>query len=84
MSTNINAATSLQPMSLGTVTGDGSFKIKVGNTGGAQVDGLSIDASGRVTPLTLGNYANDGAASSGGVPVGALYRNGSVVMVRVA
>lgn len=32
----------------------------------------------------LANYANDGAASAGGVPVGGLYRNGSVVMIRVA
>lgn len=33
---------------------------------------------------TLGNYANDGAAATGGVPVGGLYRNGSIVMVRVS
>lgn len=32
----------------------------------------------------LGNYANDTAAAAGGVAVGELYRNGSVVMVRVA
>lgn len=31
----------------------------------------------------LGNYANDAAAASGGVAVGELYRNGSVVQVRV-
>lgn len=31
----------------------------------------------------LGNYANDAAAAGGGVSVGSLYRNGSVVMVRV-
>jgi Pectate lyase superfamily protein len=31
----------------------------------------------------LGNYANDTAAAGGGVPVGAMYRNGSVVQVRV-
>jgi hypothetical protein len=33
---------------------------------------------------TLGNYANDAAAAGGGVVVGQLYRNGSIVMVRVA
>lgn len=33
---------------------------------------------------TLDNYANDAAAAVGGVAVGALYRNGSVLMVRVA
>ena len=32
----------------------------------------------------LGNFVNDAAAASGGVPVGGLYRNGSIVMVRVA
>lgn len=31
-----------------------------------------------------GNYANDAAAAAGGVPVGAIYRNGSVLMVRAA
>lgn len=31
----------------------------------------------------MGNYANDAAAAAGGVIVGQLYRNGSVVMVRV-
>ena len=32
----------------------------------------------------LGNFVNDAAAASGGVPIGGLYRNGSIVMVRVA
>lgn len=32
----------------------------------------------------LGNYADDTAAAAGGVAVGAMYRNGSVLMVRVA
>lgn len=32
----------------------------------------------------LGDYANDGAAAAGGVAVGELYRNGSVLMIRVA
>jgi hypothetical protein len=31
----------------------------------------------------LGNYVDDTAAAAGGVPVGGVYRNGSVVMVRV-
>lgn len=31
----------------------------------------------------LGNYADDAAAAAGGVAVGELYRNGSVVQVRV-
>jgi hypothetical protein len=32
----------------------------------------------------LGNYANDAAAAIGLVPIGGLYRNGSVLMIRVA
>lgn len=32
----------------------------------------------------LGNYADDAAASAGGVPVGGVYRNGSQLMIRVA
>lgn len=31
----------------------------------------------------LGNYANDAAAAGGGVPVTGMYRNGSVLMIRV-
>lgn len=32
----------------------------------------------------FGNFANDAAAATGSVPVGGVYRNGSVLMVRVA
>ena len=39
---------------------------------------------GRTTYTGLGNYANDAAAATGGVEIGDLYRNGSVVMVRVS
>lgn len=35
-------------------------------------------------PLGLDNYANDVAAAAGGIPVNGLYRNGSVVQIRVA
>jgi hypothetical protein len=33
--------------------------------------------------IPFGNYVDDAAASAGGVPVGGVYRNGSIVMVRV-
>ena len=33
---------------------------------------------------SLGNYASDVAAAAGGVTVGGMYRNGSVLMVRVS
>lgn len=34
--------------------------------------------------LTLTNAADDTAAASAGIAIGGLYRNGSVVMIRVA
>lgn len=33
---------------------------------------------------TLSNYANDAAAAAGGVPIGGMYRNASVVQIRVS
>ena len=48
---------------------------------------LNVPASGTVVTFEglagLGNYANDAAAATGGVAVGSMYRNGSVLMVRV-
>ena len=35
------------------------------------------------TLSALGNFANDAAAATGGVAIGGLYRNGSVVQIRV-
>lgn len=43
----------------------------------------SIDPS-NIALGGLGNYANDVAAAAGGVAVGGMYRNGSVLMVRVS
>ena len=37
-----------------------------------------------IVRVTLGNYADDTAAAAGGIPLNGLYRNGSVLMVRVA
>jgi hypothetical protein len=34
-------------------------------------------------PTPLANFVNDAAAASGGIAVGRMYRNGSVVMIRV-
>jgi len=66
---------------------DGSFKLARGNIGATTQDILSVDANGRIAFVglqALGNYANDAAATSGGVAVGGMYRNGSVLMIRVA
>lgn len=44
---------------------------------------LSI-AWSQITGIALADYVDDTAAALGGVAVGGFYRNGSVVMVRVA
>jgi hypothetical protein len=45
---------------------------------------LNPGAGLTVTASALGNYANDAAASAAGVAVNGVYRNGSVLQVRVA
>ena len=63
---------------------NGTLKLARGNAGATTQDILTVDAAGYLKPGVLPNYANDVAAASGGVPVGGLYRNGSVVMYRVS
>lgn len=45
-----------------------------------------VRLEGAAVPPVAGlvNAANDGAAASGGVPVGGIYRNGSVLQIRVS
>lgn len=50
-------------------------------TGSLSVSGNGVNA---VTLPSLGNFANDAAASAGGVGISGLYRNGSVLMIRAA
>lgn len=45
--------------------------------------GFLVDGSGRITGTVWGNYANDAAAAGGGVPIGGIYCNGSILMIRV-
>lgn len=47
----------------------------------AQLDALIRAFTAQLDKLT--NAANDAAAAAAGVPVGAPYRNGSILMVRV-
>lgn len=55
----------------GKAQGDSSYRVKIEfNTG-------------KMHMTQLQNYANDGAAATGGIAVGQFYRNGSVLMVRV-
>jgi hypothetical protein len=57
----------------------------VGNTNYALETATGGDAKlgGLLYLAVPGSYANDSAASSGGVAVGEVYRNGSVLMIRV-
>jgi hypothetical protein len=41
-------------------------------------------AAAKLSFAGLDNYANDAAAATGGVAIGAVYRNGSVLQVRVS
>jgi len=53
-------------------------------TGRFQLPGLSIMPGGQLQFESLpGHFANDAAAASGGVPVGGVYRNGNVLLVRL-
>ncbi len=45
---------------------------------------LALSVSRMFEIYTSTSYANDTAAASGGVAVGQIYRNGSLLMVRVA
>jgi hypothetical protein len=46
-------------------------------------DALVVAMAAGGVPNNLVNAANDGAAAAAGVSVGNMYRNGSVLMVRV-
>ena len=61
-------------------TTDPDYTLDVGGDGNFSTN-LTV---GGAVNLTLTDAANDSAAASAGVAVGALYRNGSVVMIRVS
>jgi hypothetical protein len=57
-------------------------------TNGIDMSGITTGGAGRgiiwSVAQQLPTAANDAAAATAGVPVGGTYRNGSVLMVRVA
>lgn len=73
--------------------------VNVGNSGGfvqvvTSTTGFLVNCNGTeqmrvdsskftMNTANLGNYANDAAAAAGGVAVGQLYRNGSVIQIRI-
>ena len=56
--------------------------------GAATPVGLFLNGTYSLAPVVFGtlprNFANDAAAAAGGIPVGGVYRNGSVLNVRIA
>lgn len=62
---------------------NGTMKLARGNAGATTQDVMTVAANGTVS-LLLVEYANDGAAATGGVPVGGLYKTAGAVKVRAA
>tara|TARA_R100001443_G_scaffold45209_1_gene58209 strand:- start:295 stop:519 length:225 start_codon:yes stop_codon:yes gene_type:complete len=65
---------------------NGSVELDVPATVGANLQ-ITIPATAgtiAVLPTTLVNAPTDADASTAGVPVGGLYRNGSILMIRVS
>jgi hypothetical protein len=44
----------------------------------------AFNSNGLVNLANVKNFANDAAAAAGGIPVGGIYRNGSIVQIRIA
>ena len=68
-------------------TGNNSiFQVGVGASDAARDNAFDIHQNGIILMSVLQqstSYANDAAAQAGGVPIGGLYRNGSVVQIRI-
>lgn len=62
--------------------------LKVSHLSDQRQVATAVNSALRVTDQlnvkTLVNAANDAAAATAGVPVGAFYRNGSAIMIRTA
>lgn len=65
---------------------NGTMKLARGNAGATTQDIMTVDAAGTTSlrALAVPNYADDAAAAAAGIPVGGLYRTGTVVKVRAA
>lgn len=71
----------------GDVILQGTKAASTGTGEGTLVELMRVRASDGIAVLPIanvGNYANDAAAQTGGVPVGGIYRNGSVLMIRAS
>ena len=70
--------------SVSPVAANASLTVNANGTGTLTL-GASTNSAVKVPNVqAASSYANDAAAAGGGVPIGGLYRNGSVVQIRVA
>jgi hypothetical protein len=68
------------------VVGDSQVRLPLNGTLATVANPETLERKTLDAPsvANIGNYANDAAAAGGGVPVGGIYRNGSVLQVRVS
>ena len=62
------------------------FQVGVGTSDTNRINAFSINTNGIILAHVLLNsasYSNDSQAAAGGVPKGGLYRNGSIVQIRI-
>ena len=67
-------------------TGFYKFQVGVGTSELDRKNAFSVSGAGVIIAHVLAesdSYANDSQAGAGGVPVGGLYRNGSIVQIRI-
>lgn len=74
--------TATRMMIKGSGTSSAAYGLKVLDGNGNEAFLVRNDR--KVLVRQLGNYADDTAAAAGGIPVDGLYRNGSVLMIRVS
>jgi hypothetical protein len=66
--------------------GNYRFQVGVGTSDANRINAFSVTSNGIILAHVLKNsasYSNDSAAAAGGVPIGGLYRHGSVVQIRI-
>ena len=69
-----------------------NLQVAVSLTGSEQLEAVQAGVSCRITTSQIktyvltpaGNYTDDTAAAAAGVPVGGLYRTGSILKIRVS
>jgi hypothetical protein len=66
--------------------GNYRFQVGAGTSDATRINAISVNSAGKILMHVLRNsasYSNDSAAAAGGVQLGELYRNGSIVQIRI-